>query len=71
VADIAWRVWGLSPLPRGVAVDDTCQAGEGLWAIGDVTGVMPFTHVAKYQGRILADNILGLVDSKWDGVRSW
>ena len=51
--------------------DGSCQAGEGLWAIGDVTGIMPFTHVAKYQGRILADNILGLVDSKWDGVRSW
>jgi len=27
--------------------------------VGDVTGVMPFTHVAKYQGRIVASNILG------------
>jgi dihydrolipoamide dehydrogenase len=31
-----------------------------VWAIGDVTGVMPFTHVGKYQGRIVADDIAGL-----------
>jgi pyruvate/2-oxoglutarate dehydrogenase complex dihydrolipoamide dehydrogenase (E3) component len=27
--------------------------------LGDVTGVMPFTHVAKYQARVVADTILG------------
>ena len=43
----------------GIAVDDRCQAGEGLWALGDVTGVALFTHVATYQGRVVADNILG------------
>lgn len=45
---------------RGVRVDDYCQVvgAEGLWAIGDVTGVALFTHVAKYQGRIVADNLL-------------
>lgn len=42
-----------------VLVDEHCRAAENLWAIGDVTGVMPFTHVAKYQGRIAADAILG------------
>ena len=42
-----------------VVVDDRCQAAKGVWAIGDVTGIMPFTHVAKYQGRVVADNILG------------
>ncbi|MFI7482091.1 dihydrolipoyl dehydrogenase family protein [Kocuria sp. M1R5S2] len=42
-----------------VLVDEHCRAGENLWAVGDVTGVMPFTHVAKYQGRIAADAILG------------
>ena len=35
------------------------RAGEDLWAIGDVTGIWPFTHVGKYQGRVAAANILG------------
>jgi len=43
----------------GIAVDDRCQAGPGMWALGDVTGVALFTHVAMYQGRVVADNILG------------
>jgi dihydrolipoamide dehydrogenase len=42
-----------------IAVDDRCRAGPGLWALGDVTGVALFTHVAMYQGRVAADNILG------------
>lgn len=42
-----------------VLVDEHCRAAPNLWAIGDVTGVMPFTHVAKYQGRIAADAVLG------------
>ena len=42
-----------------VQVDEHCRAGEKVWAIGDVTGIMAFTHVAKYQGRIVADAILG------------
>ena len=28
-----------------------CSLGDGLWAIGDVTGVWPLTYVGKYQGR--------------------
>lgn len=42
-----------------IVVDEHCRAAAGLWAIGDVTGILPFTHVAKYQGRIVADAILG------------
>jgi pyruvate/2-oxoglutarate dehydrogenase complex dihydrolipoamide dehydrogenase (E3) component len=49
----------VEPGGRGVRVDDRCQVAEGLWAVGDVTGVALFTHVAKYQGRVAADNILG------------
>ncbi len=42
-----------------IIVDEHCQAATGVWAVGDVTGIMPYTHVAKYQGRIAADAILG------------
>ena len=50
---------GVEPNPRGVQVDERCRAAEGVWAIGDVTGVAMFTHVGKYQGRIAAMDILG------------
>ena len=35
------------------------SAGDGVWAIGDVTGIWPLTYVGKYHGRIAAANILG------------
>ena len=34
-------------------------AGENVWAIGDVTNIWPLTYVGKYQGRVVASNILG------------
>src|SRR5579862_95774 len=50
---------GLDPSSRFIAVDTHLRAGEGLWAIGDVTGKGAFTHVAIYQARIAAADILG------------
>ena len=50
---------GIEPGRRGIEIDERCRAGEGVWAIGDVTGVAMFTHVAKYQGRVAARDILG------------
>jgi pyruvate/2-oxoglutarate dehydrogenase complex dihydrolipoamide dehydrogenase (E3) component len=44
---------------RGVPVDDRMNVTDGVWAIGDVTGVWPLTYVGKYQGRVAAANILG------------
>jgi pyruvate/2-oxoglutarate dehydrogenase complex dihydrolipoamide dehydrogenase (E3) component len=35
------------------------QAAERVWAIGDVTGIWPLTHVGEYQGDVVASNILG------------
>jgi dihydrolipoamide dehydrogenase len=40
-------------------VDAHLRAGERLWAIGDVTGIWPLTHVGEYQGEVVASNILG------------
>ena len=50
---------GVEPGKRGIEVDARMQAAEGIWAIGDVTGIWPLTYVGKYQGRVAADNILG------------
>ncbi len=52
-----------------LVVDEHCRAGEGVWGLGDVTAVMPFTHVAMYQGRVVADNILGTPrTARYDGI---
>lgn len=50
---------GVTAGPRGIEVDAHLRAGEGLWAIGDVTGIRLLTHVGKYQGEVVAANILG------------
>ena len=39
------------PDARGIPVDAHLRAGERLWAIGDVTGLWPLTHVGKYQAQ--------------------
>ncbi|WP_417233625.1 dihydrolipoyl dehydrogenase family protein [Arthrobacter sp.] len=58
--DLGFEQAGVIRGDRGqVQVDEHCRAGEKVWAIGDVTGIMAFTHVAKYQGKIAADAILG------------
>jgi pyruvate/2-oxoglutarate dehydrogenase complex dihydrolipoamide dehydrogenase (E3) component len=44
---------------HGLRVDAHLRAGEQLWAVGDVTGVRLLTHVGKYQGEVVAANILG------------
>jgi pyruvate/2-oxoglutarate dehydrogenase complex dihydrolipoamide dehydrogenase (E3) component len=59
VDGIGLETVGIEPSPQGVKVDERLSAGDGLWAIGDVTGIWPFTHVGKYQGRVAAANILG------------
>ncbi|HZU61950.1 MAG TPA: NAD(P)/FAD-dependent oxidoreductase [Solirubrobacteraceae bacterium] len=43
----------------GIRVDSRCRVTPGVWAIGDVTGVAPFTHVAAYQARVAVRDILG------------
>ena len=50
---------GIQADRQGVPVDDHLRVAERLWAIGDVTGIWQLTHVGKYQGEIVAANILG------------
>jgi pyruvate/2-oxoglutarate dehydrogenase complex dihydrolipoamide dehydrogenase (E3) component len=50
---------GIEPGRQGIEVDAQMRAGDGVWAIGDATGIMPFTHVGKYQARICARAMLG------------
>ncbi len=59
VEDIGLETVGITPDPHGIAVDAQLRAGDGLWAIGDVTGIWPLTTTGKYQGDIVAANILG------------
>jgi len=59
VQDIGLETVGIEPDGHGVPVDAHLRAGEKLWAIGDVTGIWPLTHVGKYQGEVVAANILG------------
>jgi pyruvate/2-oxoglutarate dehydrogenase complex dihydrolipoamide dehydrogenase (E3) component len=60
VEGIGLETVGITPGPHGgIPVDEYHRAGDGLWAIGDVTGIWPLTHVGEYQGDVVAANILG------------
>jgi dihydrolipoamide dehydrogenase len=50
---------GVKADEHGIRVDAQLRAGERVWAIGDATGVRSLTHVGKYQGEVVAANILG------------
>jgi len=61
---------GVTAGPNGVPVDARLRAGERLWAIGDVTGIRLLTHVGKYQGEVVASNILGEArEAHYEAVR--
>ncbi|MDN0196629.1 NAD(P)/FAD-dependent oxidoreductase [Streptomyces sp. S.PNR 29] len=50
---------GLDPSAHVVPTDGQMRAGDGLWAIGDITGHGSFTHVSMYQAEIAVRDILG------------
>ena len=61
-ADVVLATGRRPRLPAGidaVDVDERMRVADGLWAIGDVTGIWPLTHVGKYAGEVVAANILG------------
>jgi len=59
VLGVGLETVGVEPDAHGVPVDAHLRAAERLWAIGDVNGLWPLTHVGKYQGDVVAANILG------------
>jgi pyruvate/2-oxoglutarate dehydrogenase complex dihydrolipoamide dehydrogenase (E3) component len=59
VRGVGLETVGIEPDAHGVPVDAHLRAAERLWAIGDVNGLWPLTHVGEYQGDIVAANILG------------
>jgi pyruvate/2-oxoglutarate dehydrogenase complex dihydrolipoamide dehydrogenase (E3) component len=59
VHDIGLETVGVEVNERGISVDAHLRAGERLWAIGDVNGLWPLTHMGEYQGDVVAANILG------------
>ena len=59
VDGIGLETVGVEANPHGIKVDEYMRAGERLWAIGDVNGIWPLTHVGEYEGDIVALNIVG------------
>jgi pyruvate/2-oxoglutarate dehydrogenase complex dihydrolipoamide dehydrogenase (E3) component len=59
VEGIGLETVGVKADPHGIHVDAHMRAGERLWAIGDVNGIWPLTHVGEYEGDVVARNITG------------
>ena len=59
VEGIGLETVGIEVNSHGIPVDDHLRAGERLWAIGDVNGIWPLTHVGEYEGDVVAENIRG------------
>jgi pyruvate/2-oxoglutarate dehydrogenase complex dihydrolipoamide dehydrogenase (E3) component len=58
--DVGLDTIGVEPGKQGVEVDEHLRVTDGVWAVGDATGIFPFTHVGKYQARVAAADMLGL-----------
>ncbi len=52
---------GLSKTSRGMIQVDpkTLRAADGIYAVGDINGLGGFTHLADYQGRLVAHALRG------------
>ena len=48
-----------SPTRTGSRSTRTCARASACGRVGDITGIWPLTHVGKYQGEVVAANILG------------
>ncbi|HEY3209739.1 MAG TPA: NAD(P)/FAD-dependent oxidoreductase [Actinomycetota bacterium] len=61
--DVGFDTVGLEP-GKFLSVDDRLRAtgvdGDWLYGVGDVAGLALFTHMGKYQGRLVGDIIAGM-----------
>jgi pyruvate/2-oxoglutarate dehydrogenase complex dihydrolipoamide dehydrogenase (E3) component len=59
IENLGLETVGVEVNGHGVPVDSRLRVAERLWAVGDITGIWQLTHVGKYQGEVVASNILG------------
>jgi pyruvate/2-oxoglutarate dehydrogenase complex dihydrolipoamide dehydrogenase (E3) component len=57
--DLGLETVGVTTNGGGIPVDERLRAADRLWVIGDATGLWQLTHVGKYQGDVVAANLLG------------
>jgi pyruvate/2-oxoglutarate dehydrogenase complex dihydrolipoamide dehydrogenase (E3) component len=58
LAGLGAATLGIPADARYLSIDDYCRVSDGVWALGDVTGKGPFTHVSMYQAAIVIRDIL-------------
>ena len=59
LASLGVEAIGLDSSLRLLSTDDHLRVAPGIWAVGDVTGIGAFTHMALYQANIAVADILG------------
>jgi pyruvate/2-oxoglutarate dehydrogenase complex dihydrolipoamide dehydrogenase (E3) component len=58
-AAVGLETVGVAKDSRTAPVDDRCRVGDGVWAVGDITGKGAFTHVSMYQAGVVIRDVLG------------
>jgi pyruvate/2-oxoglutarate dehydrogenase complex dihydrolipoamide dehydrogenase (E3) component len=69
LAGIGLEHVGLDPDARVLDPDERMRVGDGVWAIGDITGKGAFTHVSMYQAAVVIRDLLGK-DGPWADYRA-
>jgi pyruvate/2-oxoglutarate dehydrogenase complex dihydrolipoamide dehydrogenase (E3) component len=58
LADIGLETVGLDGSAKSLETDEWMRVGDGLWAIGDITGRGAYTHLSMYQANVLVRHVL-------------